>query len=583
MLYFSQLKSLGVDVNGKIALVKYGKNFRGDKSAAAASYGAVGVLIYSDPADYDKPDAAPKDSASESEKGAAYPDGWWLPHDGIQRGSLYLYDGDSTSPGYPSKDGYHKLDLDDPVVKERLPKVPTQPVSADVGKELLSRMGGNEAPKAWQGGLADIVYRLGPGFEDGRGLGTVKLEVYTEFVVKPIYNVIGKIHGSVEPDRVVLLGNHRDAWIYGAADPNGGTAAMLEIARVMGGALKNDNFRPRRSVWFGSWDAEEFGLIGSSEWAEQERQVLKQRVVAYLNVDVIVGGHDTLAVAATPNLNSLVYEGAKIILHPNDPGKRTLYSVWKEINPDMDFKSSTPYIRTLGSGSDYTPFLQHLGISSLDCRFGSKPSEGLSSYPVYHSVHDTFDWTVKYNDPGFLYHRSVTQMWFYMTIRLADMPFIPMDLNAYGDNLERYMTHISESSGEALKKEGISLAMMKKAIDGFKKKASSFHKFVKSKTNLFNTDRASVSPFLMRGLNDCMMLIDRSFISPSGLPGRPWFKHVVFAPAKHNSYAGSSFPAIADNIFDKNWSELKIQLSLIVSLIETATSHIDLEPFQILN
>eukprot|EP00126_Sphaerothecum_destruens_P007467 Sdes_comp19868_c0_seq1m12139 len=405
-----------------------------------------------------------------------------------------------------------------------------------------------------------------------QSLVSVRLQIHNNLTMGTIYNVIGKLHGNQEKDRIVLLGNHRDAWVYGAGDPNGGTAAMMEIARVLGAYRKHHKYRPRRSVWFGSWDAEEFGLIGSSEWAEQERQVISQRVVAYLNVDVIVAGMDSLRASTTPNLKSLLYKVSQQVQDPNLPGQ-TLYSTWaKTFVAPPEIGKNIPDVSPLGSGSDYTPFLQHLGVSAFDIRFSARPQLNLSSYPVYHSIHDTFDWTIRFNDPRMLKHRAITQVWIACAVFLADMPLLPLSLVDYSMQIRFYLDRIVNLYQQDFQENGIDFQLLLDSVEKFHKGCQDFHGKIEQEMVSSASHSEGVRELSLRKINDILMLLERAFLIPDGLAERRWYRHAIFAPTRHNSYAGAVFPSIVDSIADKDWENLRIQISLVAGLFDSATS-----------
>ncbi|HYL93244.1 MAG TPA: M28 family metallopeptidase, partial [Alphaproteobacteria bacterium] len=380
---FKRLEDMKVDVRGKIVIVRYGDNFRGVKSFVADEHGAAAVIIYSDPLD------------DGYFKGDAYPKGPWRPESGVQRGSIqymFKYPGDPTTPGFASLPSLPDSKRIAPGSASSMPKIPTTPISYGDATPILQNLGGPESPREWQGALP-FTYHVGP------GPVRVKLHIKQNSSYWPIWDVIGKIPGAKYPNELVVLGNHRDAWVYGAVDPNSGTAAMLESVHGLGELLKQ-GWRPDRTIIFGSWDAEEEGLIGSTEWGEEHEKELSAGAVAYFNLDAAVSGQNFNA-SAVPSLKGFVREVTKQVPSPKGG---TVYEVWKENRQsDRGPQNRTPNARVendvpvgdLGSGSDYSVFIQHMGIPSADMN-SSGP------YGVYHSVFDNFAWFKKFGDPTFV-------------------------------------------------------------------------------------------------------------------------------------------------------------------------------------
>ena len=356
---FLYLRNINVSVHKRIVLVRYGGIYRGDKVANAYANGAAGCLIYSDPITYAPKGTDPMD---------VYPFTKYLPDQGVQRGSIFEGFGDPLTPGWPSPDAGQPGERIDPSdSRSLLPHIPTQPISYGDALPLLSVLGGAHAPKEWQGGLP-ITYKIGPSAVQ------VELSVQSDNKVATIHNVCASIAGSEQPDRIILLGNHRDAWVFGAADPNSGTAALLEIARSFG-ILKQRGWTPRRTIMMCSWDAEEAGTIGSTEWVERNRDLLNAQLVAYLNVDIAVSG-EALYVGAMPSLDDAIRAAAKVVPAPSDNAS-SLYDLWVEQS-----RGHEPSIGRLGGcGSDFCSFVCHLGVPSVDMTFSGPGSDG---YPMYH-------------------------------------------------------------------------------------------------------------------------------------------------------------------------------------------------------
>ncbi|XP_029454760.1 putative N-acetylated-alpha-linked acidic dipeptidase [Rhinatrema bivittatum] len=551
-------RNLSMNLTGTVAIVRYGKIFRGDKVRNGETYGCAGMIIYSDPADY-----------VVGSNNRVFPDDWWLPGTGAQRGTVLFTIGDPLTPFYPSIESAYYLDE-----KEiQLPLIPVTPIGYDDAVKYLSKMAGEEVQSTWQGKL-NITYRVGPGFLQPHEKSKIKLYVRTYNVKKPIKNVIGFIQGNHEPDRYVVLGNHRDAWVFGAIDPSSATAAMMEVSRAMGQLLK-DGWRPRRSIIFCSWGAEEYGLIGSMEWAEEMSKILGSRTIAYLNVDVAVEGNTSLLARATPILHNLLHEASKKVENPNPEeiakGRRMVYDTWLATNPSA-FDPALPHIGDLGSGSDYAPFLQILGISSLDITYTYDKSYSISSYPMYHSVYETYDLVSRLMDRDFKYHQAVARLWGEMALTLADNVILMFDCQNYAVMLEKILASIKTSYGTLLQKNGINLDDVTKATEEFKKAASILHKRIEI-LDIKN-------PLDVRRVNDQLMQMERAFIDSLGVASNPSVRHVIYAPNQHNSYASSSFPGLAAALFDienqpnqtESWKKVKKEISIITFSILSAAS-----------
>ncbi|CAN9511561.1 unnamed protein product [Ophioblennius macclurei] len=564
--FYRLTEEMNVSVTGKIAVVRYGKIFRGNKVKNAELAGAIGIIMFSDPADY----------SAVGTKG--YPDGWNLPGGGVQRGNVLNLNGagDPLTPGYPAKEYTYRLGMEDGV---GLPKIPVHPISADDAVNLLKHMGGLTPPSTWKGGL-NVSYRTGPGFLDGVSKNRkVRMNIYTNNQVTRIYNVIGKIKGALEPDRYVILGGHRDAWVFGGIDPMSGAAVVHETVRSAG-SLLSKGWRPRRTIIFASWDAEEFGLLGSTEWAEDNAKVLQERAVAYINADSAIEGMYTLRVDCTPSLHTLVYDLTKQIASPEEGEEGvSLYDSWhKRDNWTND--RDAPRISKLGSGSDFEAYFIRLGIAAGRARYTkNKKVERYSSYPVYHSVYETFEIVEKFYDPSFRRLRAVAQVRGGLVFRLADSPLLPLDAEQYAESLRKYAQSISQLAQkhpDEMKTYKVSFDSLFSAVQNFTDAARGFH------ARLQSLD--TTNPLQVRIMNDQLMYLERAFIDPLGLPGRPFYRHVIFAPSSHNKYAGESFPGIYDALFgiensaepQKSWEEVKRQISVAAFTVHAAA--VTLEP-----
>lgn len=425
---YKRLEQAGIDAAGKIVIARYGKCYRGVKAYVAQQHHAAGLLIYSDPAE------------DGYGRGEVYPRGPWRPRTSVQRGAiLYFtaYAGDPLTPGIAASKGAKRLSLEEAAT---LPHIPTAPLSYEDAEPILKNLDGPLAPREWWGAFP-FAYHLGP------GATKIHLKLEMDFQVRPIWDVIGQVP-AVDPSASwVVVGNHRDAWVYGAADPGSGTTALLAIARGLGELLRK-GWRPRRTVVLGSWDGEEFGLLGSTEWAEDNAERLERHAVAYLNVDVgVCGPH--FGAASVPSLGRLIREVTSVVTDPKT--SQPLYSVWasesglkRETGAPVDVPSATglpkgmePRVNDLGTGSDYTGFLQHLGVPSLDVGFSG-------SYGVYHSLYDDFYWMRNFGDPTFRYSVAITQVLGTLVLRLADSDVLPFDYEEYGWAIKKYLSELEQ-------------------------------------------------------------------------------------------------------------------------------------------
>ncbi|KAL7274490.1 hypothetical protein RUND412_002617 [Rhizina undulata] len=507
---FQRLQSLGVEFKGKIALARYGNQFRGLKVRNAQDYGCIGVVIYTDPGD--------DGNMIESNGYAAYPDGPARNPSSVQRGSvqfLSIYPGDPTTPGYPSKPGVPRRDISGVT-----PHIPSLPISYADAIPILEALNGHgkSADEVnitnWKGGL-NVSYSTGPAPGN-----VLKMANQMDDQITPIWNVVGIINGTIE-DEVVVIGNHRDAWIAGGAgDPNSGSAVLVEIARAYGKLLET-GWKPRRTIVLASWDAEEYGLVGSTEWFEEYVTWAVPNVVAYLNVDVAVSGPN-LVFAGVPEIHDIVKETLKKVQHPVEEGK-TLYDVWAGNNGTI-----TP----LGSGSDYTAFV-HSGIASLDMGFKAGSNDPIYHY---HSNFDSFHWMTTYGDPGFIHHKAAGQFLALLGLNIAEQEVIPFNSTTYAQELEKYYAELET----VVAKSGLYIPLyeLQDAIKAFTQQAKKLEEW-KAEGEV-------------EGVNQRLKLFERGFVSQGGLPGREFYKHVVYAPGLDTGYAPTTFPGITEAVNDRN-------------------------------
>ncbi|XP_059123347.1 N-acetylated-alpha-linked acidic dipeptidase 2 isoform X2 [Peromyscus eremicus] len=558
--FFKLEREMNITCTGKIVIARYGKIFRGNKVKNAMLAGAIGIILYSDPADYFAPEVQP------------YPKGWNLPGAAAQRGNVLNLNGagDPLTPGYPAKEYTFRLHVEEGV---GIPNIPVHPIGYNDAEILLRNLGGAAPPdKSWKGTL-NVSYNIGPGFTGSEYSRKVRMHVNNINKITRIYNVIGTIRGSMEPDRYVILGGHRDSWVFGGIDPTTGTAVLQEIAQSFG-KLMNRGWRPRRTIIFASWDAEEFGLLGSTEWAEENAKILQDRSVAYINSDSSIEGNYTLRVDCTPLLYQLVYKVAREISSPDDGFEsKTLYESWLEKDPSPENKDY-PRINKLGSGSDFEAYFQRLGIASGRARYTkNRKTDKYSSYPVYHTIYETFELVENFYDPTFKKQLSVAQFRGALVYELADSVIIPFNIQDYAKALKTYAANIfnlSKKHKQQLRNYGVSFDSLFSAVTNFSKAASDFHRRL---TQVDLTD-----PIAVRIMNDQLMLLERAFIDPLGLPGRPFYRHIIFAPSSHNKYAGESFPGIYDAMFDIEnradphlaWAEVKKHISIAAFTIQAA-------------
>ncbi|XP_077723518.1 N-acetylated-alpha-linked acidic dipeptidase 2 isoform X2 [Canis aureus] len=504
--FFKLEREMNINCSGKIVIARYGKIFRGNKVKNAMLAGAIGIILYSDPADYFAPAVQP------------YPKGWNLPGTAAQRGNVLNLNGagDPLTPGYPAKEYTFRLDVKEGV---GIPKIPVHPIGYNDAEILLRHMGGTGPPDdSWKGSL-NVDYNIGPGFAGHESFRKVRMHVHNTNKITRIYNVIGTIRGSVEPDRYVILGGHRDSWVFGAIDPTSGAAVLQEIVQSFG-KLMSRGWRPRRTIIFASWDAEEFGLLGSTEWAEENVKTLQERSIAYINSDSSIEGNYTLRVDCTPLLYQLVYKLTKEISSPDDGFEsKSLYESWLEKDPSSE-NINFPRINKLGSGSDFEAYFQRLGIASGRARYTkNRKTEKYSSYPVYHTIYETFELVENFYDPTFKKQLSVAQLRAALVYELADSKIIPFNIEDYAKALKNYATSIynlSKKHDQQLRDHGVSFDSLFSAVKNFSDAASDFHRRLRQ-VDLNN-------PIAVRIMNDQLMLLERAFIDPLGLPGRRFYR-----------------------------------------------------------
>lgn len=444
--------------------------------------------------------------------------------------------GDPTTPGWPSKPGCDRKDPSDAI-----PSIPSIPISYKEAIPFLKALNGHgpkaaDFPKRWQGGKLGskgVEYNIGPSPDDV----VINLDNQQEYVTTPLWNVIGTIKGAI-PDEVVILGNHRDAWIAGGAgDPNSGSAVLNEVIRSFGEALKA-GWKPLRTIVFASWDGEEYGLLGSTEWVEDKLPWLKKANVAYLNVDVAASG-TVLGPRAAPLLNSLIYEVTSLVQSPNQTIEgQTVRDVWDG------------HIATMGSGSDFTAFQDFAGVASLDLGFGRGPKD-----PVYHyhSNYDSFDWMDRFGDPGWLYHEACTKLWSLAAAKLVEAPVLSFSASDYSTGLGQYLEKIKPGA-KKLRGGEFDFGSLDRAVAEFQATAKKFDAYAADLTSQLGEDlpwylwwKKVRLYFQIRVVNDKYKALERAFLYEPGLDGRNWFKHVVFAPGLWTGYSGATYPGLVES------------------------------------
>jgi N-acetylated-alpha-linked acidic dipeptidase len=542
---YDRLEAQGIDLKGKIALVRYSVpySYRGFKALTAERRGLRAMLIYSDPA---------QDGFT---KGKTFPDGPFGPESHIQRGALsydFMYAGDPLTPGYASLPGAPRIPERESV---QIPRIIAVPMSYRDAEPLLRALGGPEAPKEWQGALP-FTYRVGP------GPARVRVKVDMDGATRPIWVVEGRIRGAVEPDKLVVLGNHRDAWVYGAVDPSSGSATQLELARVLG-AMAREGKRPKRSIVFASWDAEEWHLTGSTEWGEHFAGELRRNAIAYLNVDGSTSGPDFEA-GAIASLNHLVVQTVRDV---RDPGaERSVLDSWgaqleaeaREAVIGGGATRTGPGSRdpvdypgnALGSGSDYTVFLNFLGIPIVEMSFNGP-------YGVYHSMYDNRYWMERFGDPGYRYMTTMAEVWGRMALRLANAEAYPHDLALYADRVAGFIDGVAaQDLGRAELSDAIGAARV--AVSMWRSAADSLEEAYAS---LLDERPSAGRTRRLHAMNEVLRGVEQQLLDERGIPGRPWFKHLLYAPKY--TYAAMTLPGVQEAIDAQDWVRARVQLGLV--------------------
>ncbi len=516
---YDLLAQQGIDVRGKIALARYSVpySYRGYKALTAEKRGAAALLLYSDPAD------------DGFKKGEVYPWGPWGPESHLQRGGI-VYDfnlpGDPRTPGWASVPG-GRFDPVETAVS--MPTIAAAPMSYKDARKLLEKMTGPNAPDAWQGGLP-FRYRLGPTSDK------LHLIIENDKKVRSIWNVVGRLRGVERPDEWVVLGNHRDAWVFGGVDPSSGSASMMETARALG-ELKRSGWKPKRTLIFASWDAEEFTLTGSTEWGELEAERLKAGALAYLNVDSSSSGN-SFSAAAVPALAGFLREVAREV---PDPSGGSIYDAW--LRNTRTAASKEPLVTTrLGSGSDYTVFLNFLGVPIADLTFDGP-------YGVYHSIYDSFTWVDRVGDPGYYYHAAMSRYWAVAALLLSECDYVPLDYAAYAREVHAYLDETERAARE--RRMQLDFKPARETARAWERNGAAA--LIAARTAVERGDRANVER-IHKGL----MKVERALLDEAGLAGRPWFKHLIYAPRP--TYKPLILPALTEAIEANNVTLARTEL-----------------------
>jgi N-acetylated-alpha-linked acidic dipeptidase len=581
---YKKLDSMGISVKGAIVIARYGHSWRGIKPKVAAEHGAVGCLIYSDPRDdgyYD---------------GDVFPQGAFRPLEGVQRGSVMdfvLYSGDPLTPGVGATKNAKRLPLKDVKV---FTKIPTLPLSYGDAKPLLEALKGPVAPGDWRGAFG-MTYHVGP------GPAKVHMVVRSNWDVKPVYDVIAKIPGSVYPDEWVIRGNHHDAWVNGAEDPISGQAPLIEEARALGQLLKQ-GWKPKRTIIYCAWDGEEPGLLGSTEWAEDHASELEAHAAAYVNTDS--SGRGYLLMSGSHTLQKFINGVARDI---QDPEKNI--SVWQR---DFDLRirrATTPAERqalrrdpdmkigALGSGSDYSVFLDHLGIASLNLGYGGESNGG-----IYHSIYDDFYWYTHFADTHFVYERALAQTVGTAVMRLADADVLPLDyseltstIRTYVDQLKDRLTKEQAETKEldTELKEGVytatsdpektfvppkpeamppflNFAPLDNAVAALERSAEHYQKAIQSAEGKGGVALTHAS---LAGVNRKIIETERKLTRPEGLPGRPWYRNELYAPGIYTGYGVKTIPSVREAIEQRQWDEAGKQIVIVGNVLQDEARAID--------
>lgn len=526
------LDEMGVSLEGKIVLVRYGGSpgqMRGMKVRMAAERGAVGAVVYSDPED------------DGYVRGDVYPQGTWRPWEGIQRGSFLdvpIYPGDPLTPFEPSVPGVERIDFEE---AGNIQRIPTQPISYGEALKILRHIGGDVVPAEWQGGLP-LAYHIGPGPAE------IEIDVQFDYQQRPVWNVFGRVPGAVEPDKFVMAAGHRDSWVLGARDPTSGTVSLLETARGVAEAVRQ-GYQPRRSIVFGSWGGEDFFLLGSTEWGEQLRDELRENMVLYINRESYTAGG--WSASGNPALEPWVIETTKSAPHPEDV---SLHAAWEA--------EEEPALGVLGSGSDYTVFLDHLGVPSLNVGYGSGNG-------VYHSLYDTFHWFQRFGDPEYRYGVAQADVVGRMLMRMANADVLPFDFANAANAIAGYVDELV-----AMDEQG----QLRSELRAIGAANARFRIAGGEADRAFRTVIAGGEEWVeqhadeLAQINQLIMQTERELLDERGLWRRPWYKNLVFAPGYYEGYAAKTLPGVREAMEDGEWEIAREQAGMLVEALDRAAA-----------
>ncbi|MGH7496688.1 MAG: M28 family metallopeptidase [bacterium] len=579
---YEELEMNGVNVKGRIVIARYGGSWRGIKPKVAAEHGAIGCLIYSDPRD---------DGYFE---GDVYPKGAFRNEFGAQRGSVAdmpLYPGDPLTPGVGATKEAKRYAVQE---APTLTKIPVMPISYGDALPLLRELAGPVAPEAWRGALP-ITYHLGP------GPAKAHLQLEFNWEVVPIYNVIATMAGSEDPEQWIIRGNHHDAWVNGAQDPISGLVALMEEARGIA-ELAKTGWKPRRTIIYCAWDAEEPGLLGSTEWAEAHADELKQKAVVYINSDS--NGRGFLGMGGSHTLETFMNEVAREVIDPQKKinvaerlrALRIMNSKGEELEEVRNRRDLR--LAALGSGSDYTPFLQHLGIASLNLGYGGENDGG-----SYHSVYDSFDHYTRFGDPNFDYGIALAQTAGRVVLRLAHAQALPFEFNNFAETVARYAKEVMKLTEDMRKeteeknrriREGtlaavadpakafvmpqtqppvpyLNFAPLQNAVAKLQESARGYE----GTRNALQTNGSASSANVSKSLNSVLIQMERHLTRNEGLPRRPWFVHQIYAPGFYTGYGVKTLPAVREAIEQRNWQEAGEQIEVVAKTITDYAQQLD--------
>jgi N-acetylated-alpha-linked acidic dipeptidase len=549
---YQELDKMGIDVAGKIVIARYGRSWRGIKAKLAQSHGAVGCLIYSDPRD------------DGYFRGLTYPEGPFRNENGVQRGSIMdmpVHPGDPLSPGFGAKTDARRLAIEE---AKTLVKIPVLPISYGDAMPFLKNLRGKLAPEDWRGALP-ITYNIGPGPSKAR------LKLALEWKTRPLYNVIAKIDGTLFPDEWIIHGNHHDAWNNGAEDPTSGNVALMETARAFA-ELTKQGWKPKRTLVFASWDGEEWGLLGSTEWAETHKSELLQKGVVYINTDSSAKGW--LNMAGSHTLQELVNDVARTVQDPVRGGSlfeaaraHALEQAKEDERAEIE-KREDLALEALGSGSDYTAFLDHLTMASLNFGFGGEGEGG-----IYHSNYDSFDWYTRFSDGEFVYGRALSQVVGTTMMRLANAAILPFNFIDLADTLDRYVAEIEKTREKTKDAPEIDLAPVKASIARLREAGTAYESALASLQNV--STRALEAQPELRNLNRLLYASERRLAHDEGLPKREWFRHQIYAPGLYTGYGVKTIPGIREGIEQKEWEEAKYYVKVVASALDSLVNQVN--------